>query len=191
MLYPGDFNGDGKTDFLERDTGWNLYYATGKGYNVYPFSLSNSFSDIVVSDINRDGKSDIWQAINFISGSSTKSQHNIYYSIGEPPSGSGSFTGFELEQDTLSVSVETSYPARGWMPALGDFNGDGKLDFFSVQGTDGFFVYAHPGEEDLLMTSAVNGLGAETDFSYEKLNAGIVYSESSRYAFDTPGTPLG
>jgi len=42
-LYPGDFNGDGKTDFLSYNNTWNLYYSTGKDLilGILPQNFTN------------------------------------------------------------------------------------------------------------------------------------------------------
>ncbi|NDW17681.1 hypothetical protein D0T53_01965 [Dysgonomonas sp. 216] len=70
-FYPGDFNGDGNTDILEKceeDDKWKLYISNGKTftekdmssymkettYNRYPSEYK-----VLVTDLNRDGKSDI------------------------------------------------------------------------------------------------------------------------------------
>ena len=43
-VFPGDFNGDGKTDILYYEDGWGICFSDGSLYNTYVFS-SNSYSE--------------------------------------------------------------------------------------------------------------------------------------------------
>ncbi len=76
LLYPGDFNGDGKTDFLKRvgssnSDSWALLYSTGINFTTVGFDFPRIpsieqmdfgvyFGDVVsTGDFNGDGKSDV------------------------------------------------------------------------------------------------------------------------------------
>lgn len=77
-LFPGDFNGDRKTDLLVRNSNgtWTIMYSTGKAFTSVPFSfnqtvnLTGVYSDdkIVVGDFNGDGRSDILHGYSYFVG---------------------------------------------------------------------------------------------------------------------------
>ncbi|HEV3245287.1 MAG TPA: FG-GAP-like repeat-containing protein [Candidatus Paceibacterota bacterium] len=108
----GDFNGDGKTDLLWRNTSgaFSEWQSTGSGFtsNVYTSSsVDNTWTLAAVADFNGDGKADLlW----FQASTGT---FTIWSSTG---------TGF-----TPNTYIGTV--GSGWTPAgVGDFNGDGKAD---------------------------------------------------------------
>src|SRR5690606_23794593 len=92
-IYMGDFNGDGKTDLLTRtnpsdnNAPWYLALSTGKGFVESPFvfekqpKVSKSYKgdQILISDYNGDGKSDIAHCWNDANGTS---KIDVYYSRG-------------------------------------------------------------------------------------------------------------
>ena len=65
LFYPGDFNGDGKTDFITMQNGsWKVCYSKGHqndGFDIKPISMptDNNPKIIIVDDFNGDGKADI------------------------------------------------------------------------------------------------------------------------------------
>lgn len=205
-MYPGDFNGDGKTDLLVKganDTyasgNWYIFYSTGTSFNSYPFTWTDypalngdgaPVDNLVsVADLNGDGKSDIWQSLDITANGTTQAKHNVYFSEGEPTSGNDASSIFVVQSDTTNKSVGIT---DGNEPVFGDFNGDGKIDILSIQADSALFVYPEPFKEDHLMTGAVNGLGAQTAFSYNQLNdESGVYSMSYGYAYDTLGKTPG
>jgi RHS repeat-associated protein len=70
-IFMGDFNGDGKTDFLRYSNGWKTFYSTGVGfeekYNVSflnrnPITENDPYNEAsyaLITDMNGDGKDDI------------------------------------------------------------------------------------------------------------------------------------
>lgn len=129
----GDFNGDGKMDLLaigsssiyQYDS--YLYFGNGDGTFKGPLLVPNTSNiyamyeplvDSAVADINKDGKSDLmsYSAANF-----GVAQGSIGFQLSK---GDGTFN-----------TVITMVPTDLWsgfsvmsLPALADFNGDGKLD---------------------------------------------------------------
>ncbi len=118
----GDFDGDGKTDILWRNTisgQQNVWYMDGnirKSFAFLPAILANSASTnwiiVGVADFNGDGKPDIlWR--NTMSG-----QQNVWYMDGI------NRTSFAFLPATLINSASTNWIIVG----IADFNRDGKPD---------------------------------------------------------------
>ncbi|MGZ5546276.1 MAG: FG-GAP repeat domain-containing protein [Limisphaerales bacterium] len=114
----GDFNGDGKLDLAVANTNSNnvsILLGTGNGgfSSATVFPVGQSPFSVVVGDFNGDGKLDLAVA-NYAS-------HNVSILFGN---GAGSFApasnvGLGNNQSPLSMAV-------------GDFNGDGKLDLVTA-----------------------------------------------------------
>ena len=167
QIYPGDFNGDGKTDMLTRaGTSWEVAYSTGKDFVLTPFIFNTSpvvnqpapsdDDKIVIADFNGDGKSDILHAYDIISSQS--SELAVYYS-----------TGINFHSETTSWGLLAPSPL-----ILGDFNGDGRLDIINRHtSTSPFRTYSFKsfGKERLLEKVA-DGMGRITEFQYSLLTAG-------------------
>lgn len=130
----GDFNGDGKADFVRQEKGaWDddnkdlaqVFLSTGRcfpftKYDIpyeQPVALPGDLTTIFVGDFNGDGKDDFirqemlgwdWDELNTA---------DVFLSNGK-----GKFT---------SVDIPESYKLKGSITKLsiGDFNGDGKTDF--------------------------------------------------------------
>lgn len=174
MLFPGDFNGDGKSDILYWDAIWYIGYSKGEGtgYDIaaIPVSLSglgdpmcaNNFhsyqygyatynctgsASFYISDFNGDGKSDILMIYG--SGSTNSSEYKIYYS-----KGNNEFTSEYYPHTSLN----------GWQPnqissnlennLIGDFNGDGQADLMSLGGPNPLRIVSfYPNDERNLVTS--------------------------------------
>ena len=192
-IYPGDFNGDGKTDILYRSAAtdptaaWFILTSTGKAFNSQAFTFANrpyltqdnagSAHHLMVADLNGDGKMDVWHSLDL---SSSSSRHNFHYSNG---------LSFTWESYYTPVSINGSIQAN---TVIGDFNGDGKPDIFSINSSSmGTFIYPKPFKEERFLTNVVNGLGAQEGFNYSLTNDGSAYSRSWYYEYDTYGIPIG
>ncbi len=133
----GDFNGDGKDDFIRQEKGWwdddsistviaylNISTTIGaattisfKGFDLGLEELKGDISKLTVGDFNGDGKDDfIRQGIN----SNANDSARVYIS-----SGSQNALAFEKASD-----INVDY-LNGNLTDLtvGDFNGDGQDDF--------------------------------------------------------------
>ena len=115
-----DFNGDGKLDLAVAHKADNsVYMLLGNGDGTFKPAVQYAVGEgiegrMFLGDFNGDGKLDL-----FLPGTSNQA-------IVLPGKGDGTF-GPRI--DSSSFSVPGTYP-RGW--AVGDFNGDGKLDVAST-----------------------------------------------------------
>lgn len=137
--WPGDFNGDGKTDLIAWDAvvpiQWLFAYSNGayptySGYGQAPAVLNNNLNifgpmpsngaDISyhVGDFNGDGLQDFLQLQRTAPGNFT-SNYNVFFSTG---------TSFIHNSGTVSIDPD---PAK---LCMGDFNGDGQIDLLSTIG---------------------------------------------------------
>jgi RHS repeat-associated protein len=175
----GDVNGDGKTDFLALE-GWgttapmSIYLATGTGFASAFSGPSRFFSSLYpdqslgrprLGDFNGDGKTDI----AFIEGDSGSAPISIYLSEGyryAPP----------VAGPVRSISGGTALAYELQRVAIGDFDGDGRIDFIANNSSGNsvpMSVYFAQGSfPDLLATSS-NGIGR---------TATVVHGSSSAYS---------
>ncbi|MBC9928986.1 FG-GAP-like repeat-containing protein [Chitinophaga qingshengii] len=187
-VFPGDFNGDGKTDLFVRNTKnnsngtWKMLISKGNslvsatipllvnriilpGDDVYPVA-----HQLVVGDFNQDGKSDLLHCLDL---SSSSARYNVYYSTGN---------GFVAETYAKNGSI------NGDNAISGDLNGDGKMDCVSLKGQTGLIVSLKPDKEERLLSKVVNGFGAVNTITYAPLSKSgtYVYSRSTEYEYGNP-----
>ncbi len=179
-IYPGDFNGDGKTDLLWRNSGttatpdWKILYSNGKVFgNPNPLPLVHTpilpgdggnvnAHHLIVADLNGDGKSDVLHALDL---SAFQSKYVAYFSDGN---------GFAVESYTMSGSV------NGEAAVAAEINGDGKADFVSYKGQVGTIAMLKPEREERYLSKITNGIGHVTEFSYRTLRPQLVASNYLR-----------
>ncbi len=143
----GDFDGDGKADFVTANYGaraLSIFLGNGDGTfrsQVNAYVLSENPWSVAVGDFNRDGKSDLVVAT---------SPGFLKILLGN---GDGTFQPAVSYAGSLySTSV-----------AVGDFNGDGKADLVSGNGPDGISILL--GNGDGTFQSAVNyAIGNSANF---------------------------
>ncbi|MDD4747077.1 MAG: FG-GAP-like repeat-containing protein, partial [Salinivirgaceae bacterium] len=114
----GDFNGDGKTDWVQIDSGWwGIYLSTGSGFMLYiDGRYGDEFRDFIPADVNNDGK------LDFILH--TRSNHTNYfkhYVINSDGTYTLIYTD-EFFQTTVDRDLDLNMN-------VGDFDGDGLTDY--------------------------------------------------------------
>ena len=161
-VYPGDFNGDGKTDLLTYANGnWNIGYSTGKWLIEEPFNFNyfnisnNGLKNVRIGDFNGDGKSDIFYSHYVPNNSNTAI--DLYYSKGKQ---------FKYEQHIYGSLINDVN--------IGDFNGDGKQEVFNriniYNPVDIFSFYKN--DKRLLLHGVSDGKARYTQINYRSLAQG-------------------
>ncbi len=135
-----DFNGDGKLDLAVAHTSDNsIYIMLGNGNGTFQAAVKTAVGESIqgglrVGDFNNDGKLDLF----------LPSMATGYPAIVMLGNGDGSF---RTAINSSSFNVSGTYP-RGW--AVGDFNGDGKLDVVATLPSNS----ANAGGYDILLGNA-------------------------------------
>ncbi len=175
-IITGDFNGDGKMDFIKQDGTWfqglaTLYLSNGDGTFTAkdmgsPGTWNRDYTNFITGDFNGDGKTD------FIKQDNTPWQGlgTVYLSRGD-----GTFNTIDMgSPGTWNRDYTNLIP--------GDFNGDGKMDFIKQNGTawQGLAIlYSNTPANKVsdFLTSVTNGLGATTTITHKPITDNTVYTK--------------
>lgn len=178
-IFPGDFNGDGKTDILSSGDGtnWSVAYSNGIGFVPISFNfqayldLDNSSQDLKFGDFNGDSKTDILHIYNIWSGNvATNSKLDVYYSRGND---------FVYQSNT--VGLVTS--AKDFV--VGDFNGDNRMEAFNreVYSSPAPMYYFNRDGKDMWLHNVKNGFGQTITFDYTTLAKATNYVKGTGAGF--------
>lgn len=190
ILHPGDFNGDGRTDFVSQTDVYfgsptTIYYSSGRA----GFRSSNSgsvagsyFNDganLIAGDWNGDGRLDLLRQSH---GSSNTLWRNVptgFYRV----LANGSFEINAPMLPEYQDELKAGFSSLGSNLTVGDFDGDRKDDFIKqprnsawvgparIYLSKGSAAPAEPTPTDRI-TAIVNGLGGKTTIEYSPLHAG-------------------
>jgi len=178
-LIPGDFNGDGRTDFFVQKNSSSKnsqVVVANEAGNFNQDSIRHSFSTvnydwrsgdatIHTGDFNGDGLTDLFVDAVYKS--------RIHFA--QPDS---TFTSAANAQQILTseYGIHWDYGIYKWQ--VGDFNGDGYSDLLNqTHNTNHSVLYGSAGQPlvDQLI-SVIDGLGAQTNFSYKPMTDNSVYT---------------
>ncbi len=182
--YTGDFNGDGKTDFLysygATPTTWQIdYHTTNNAVMTKPFAFNNSTGaypssqTISISDFNSDGKVDICHAYGVWSGGvSSSSKIDVFYS-----------KGLDFTNYSYPISLITSHKDF----AIGDFNGDSKIELLNrdIYSLNSSIYYFDKNSKELLLTNIKDGFLRNTAIDYDWISTDNNYLPGT-----VSGTPI-
>ncbi|MBS1581432.1 MAG: VCBS repeat-containing protein [Bacteroidetes bacterium] len=179
VIFPGDFNGDGKHDFLIKtnNTTWYINYSTGTGFTtLYPYTMSptpGANDQVMVGDFSGDGKSDIF--LGYYNSATSQWRMSLAYSMGLR-SGAPAFELKNFLSPTAIVSL-----------TMGDLNGDGKADLLNRHDytQPARFLRFNVSTHERRLDKVVDGMGGLADFDYLFLTNPAVYSEETE-VFESP-----
>lgn len=142
-IIPGDFDGDGLTDFLRQEHGkldddtrnsFNVYYSRGDGYSSIKTPAGDAYQSdlrfdpgayIIPCDFNGDGKTDFIRQEHSDYAKDTHKSFGVYLAEED-----GTFRIFypgKNQKEDLYQDYMRATPGAHIIP--GDFNGDGLCDF--------------------------------------------------------------
>ena len=175
----GDFNGDGKTDMLITGwkdynwSNWQIHLSTGIEFEKSTFSkkFESSEKRIFVGDINGDGRDDFFAINRSGSVSSLDDLDKIPLYISNTAG-----TYFYYQEG------DRAYTLSQWDFYTGDFNGDGRLDYFYTSAEDkwtGYQLYTASTARDNLLENVTDGFGNVTSLSYKSVTNNDIYTKNS------------
>ncbi|MCU7245854.1 MAG: FG-GAP-like repeat-containing protein, partial [Microcystis aeruginosa WS75] len=143
-IIPGDFNGDGKTDFIRQEknawdnesiNNFNIYFSRGDGYfdlvtpqgDIYQWwTRFDDGANIISGDFNGDGKTDFIRQEKNAWDNDSVNNFNVYFSRGD-----GYFDLVTPQGDWYQnwLRGDADFNNAGVNIIPGDYNGDGKTDF--------------------------------------------------------------
>lgn len=187
LIYPGDFNGDRKTDLLTRaglvSGPWSISYSTGTVWqeNAFTFAINPQINAdyagtiLYIADLNGDGKQDIFKG-----RTNNNSFYHAYYSRGGD---------FHLSQ------AAWPYAESAYLAGSGDFNGDGRSDMLiktsPTSSIDG--VVFNKFGQNFLLRKSKNGYGAKVEWQYRRLTEvtnTYMRTGTTTHPLNTLGSPM-
>ncbi len=146
IIIPGDYNGDGRTDFIRQERGgldndrsnnFNVYFSRGDGYFDIVTPADEQYqhwlrfdpgANIIPGDFNGDGKTDFIRQERGGWDNDRTNTFNVYFSRGDGQ--------FDIVTPAGSEYQRLLRFDAGVHIIPGDFNGDGKTDFLRQEKGD-------------------------------------------------------
>lgn len=175
----GDFNADGKDDFLycayngtPLSSGWPLYASAGEGnyrfigYVQQPFNPMNV--EMFVADVNCDGYADLLTVNKTGTGQPRAYLNDCMCHFYAQPAGS------------------SPYGMDKWNYYLGDFNGDGKSEFVCTADYQnatwrGSKLFLLPDGASQLLSCITDGMGNTTEIDYKYMSDASVHTRGTTH----------
>ncbi len=176
-IWFGDFNGDGKTDYLTANTSpsspnWFVYRSTGTGFtpmllqlqNIPQFDTDGNLIDdgsLLIGDYDGNGMSDIIYSFDIIHPVLPVGdpQMDVYYSYGG---------GFRYWSNPNNILVENfAQPAY-----MGDYNGDGRQEIlyrYDAGTTSNRFVRFNLNARNFILEEILDGFNNSTEIEYASM----------------------
>ena len=166
-LLQGEFNGDGKTDFIlsppkNSGTVWNIYSSKGNGYwdrTDVNITTNDNDSKFMLQDMNGDGQADLVET-NPNKGSGIhvfgKDYINVYYIANQKYIGEIS-TNVPLK----SILIPTNIQSRNYYSKLLCLKAKGQVTRLSTQRDD---------SKNRLLSGIINSYGVINKVDYHQLN---------------------
>jgi RHS repeat-associated protein len=160
----GDFNGDGKLDYVvfsylnSTELEASFYYSNGLNFilnskSKLPIFLNNKQAYYFVTDINKDGRSDlVAQAFNPLIN---KTYYAKYIS-----------NGFLIESNS---SILEFFEHPDDLTAINDFDGDGTLDRMKTGGGGDYFIYNLFSQPSSHLVTAIETIDDKLSIEYKNL----------------------
>ncbi|WP_240535825.1 FG-GAP-like repeat-containing protein [Bradyrhizobium sp. STM 3809] len=176
MSVVGDFNGDGKTDWVLLN-GATLYEFQSKGdgsFLIFSIAISNGWNfgaqpaasyQLYSGDFNLDGRLDF-------------ALFNLSYPYVYQ------FTSNADGTFNYRTMNSWTFGAPPYLTVGGDFNGDGRTDFLTMNFSSIFTITANGSIGDVV-TGVTTGLGAATTITYKALTDSAVYTKDSGGTYPT------
>ncbi|MDZ7878847.1 MAG: FG-GAP-like repeat-containing protein, partial [Saprospiraceae bacterium] len=203
----GDFNGDGNTDIVYKNTNNSVYYefSTGKKYvagaTIVFAPTTSNIQDWNVGDFNGDGLTDI------VCSYKVCTYYYPYPQCITRPEGCGGGTNcvlyFDVYYSTGSSFVKKTYSNSYYNSSLdnntsgnltiADFNGDGKSDIMTNQANTHNVYSFNPSGNDFLLEKVQNGFMQTSQVTYKSIaesGSPYVRNEPSSYPLNVTKAPI-
>lgn len=203
-IIPGDFNGDGKADFIRQEKGawaldeshtFRLYLSRGDGtffktpsqHRIVGQNMSGDLARLLPGDFNGDGKTDFARQVFGPATSDPSDAFGIFYSLGN-----GELEYIRPASARLQTYMRYDYGSTPGVDLfVGDFNGDGQSDVISQpREITPYSIEAHSFElhclqadshPNHLVTSLRSGNGMTTEVSYFSIVRGGIQQSGTPY----------